>query len=163
MDRAKRSHDRDWRCRAGAAANGFGQEIVVDDLIEDELRQVLADWNAGKPVRSIALGHTTRVDGVNAHGLPAEMRNAFRQRKALAYVFQLIEAGLQLGMPFTWDQFFALCLDERDKGVKADLTQQEIEAAESLAWKALLRGWNRALAGFPDAHYISIGKEKAAA
>ncbi len=142
----------------------------MDDLIEDELRQVLADWNAGKPVRSIALGHTTRVDGVNAHGLPAEMRNAFRQRKALAYVFQLIEAGLQLGMPFTWDQFFALCLDERDKAKpKHDLqpvdylSREEIEAAESLAWKALLRGWNRALAGFPDAHYISIGKEKAAA
>lgn len=142
----------------------------MDDLIEDELRQVLADWNAGKPVRSVALGHRVRVEGVNAHGLPGEVRNEFRQRKALAYVFQLIEAGLKLKMPFTWDQFFALCVDERDKAKpKRDLqpvdylSRQEIEAAESLAWKALLRGWNHAITGFPDVQYVSIAKEKPAA
>jgi len=131
----------------------------MQDLIEDELRGVLADWNAGKPIRTVALGHSTRVEGLK-HGLPLEVRNNFRQKKALAYVFQLIEAGLLLKMPFTWDEFFKLCLEERKAG---ELTKQEAEAAESLAWKALLRGWNRALTGFPDVHYVSIAKEKPAA
>jgi hypothetical protein len=139
----------------------------VQDLIEDELRKVLADWNAGKEIRSIALGHSTRVEGVDAHGSPLHVRNVFRQRKALAYVFQLIEAGLKLGMPFTWDLFFSLCLEERDTarlhGLQpADyLSRQETEAAESFAWAALVRGWNRALTGFSDSQYVTIAKDQA--
>jgi hypothetical protein len=133
----------------------------VEDLIEDELRAVLADWNAGKPIRTIVLGHRVRVEGVNDYGLPREVGSPFRQRKALHYTLSLIESGLRLGMPFTWDQFFELCLEERSKGVKIDLTREEMEAADSLAWKALLRGWNRAITGFPDVQYVSISKSTA--
>lgn len=141
----------------------------MQDLIEDELRRVLADWNAGKEIRTVALGHSTRVEGLK-HGLPLEVRHSFRQRKAMAYVFQLIEAGLRLKMPFLWGDFFRLCLEEREAGkLKHDLqpldylSKEEAEAAESLAWKALLRGWNFALTGFPDSRYITIAKEKVAA
>jgi hypothetical protein len=129
----------------------------VQDLIEDELRAVLADWNAGKEIRTLALGHSTRVEGLK-DGFPLEVRNSFRQRHAVQYVFQLIEAGLRLKMPFPYSAFFSLCLDQRH--AVNDLSREEIDAAESLAWKALLRGWNVALTGFPDSRYISIAKEK---
>jgi hypothetical protein len=128
----------------------------MQDLIEEGLRAVLADWNAGKSIRSIVLGHSTRVEGFQ-HGKPLEVPVVFRQRKALAYVFQLVAAGLRLKMPFLYDDFFRLCLDERSKA--GDLNREEMEAAESLAWKALLRGWNFALTGFPDSRYISIAKD----
>jgi hypothetical protein len=133
----------------------------MEDLIEDELRGVLADWNAGKPIRTIVLGHRVRVDGTNDYGLPREVRNEIRQRLALSYVFELIAAGLKLGMPFTWGRFFELCLDQRTTLAIDRFTKQEIEAAESLAWKALLRGWNRAITGFPDVQYVSISKSAA--
>ena len=134
----------------------------MQDLIEDELREVLASWNAGNEVTSIPLGHSTHVDGVDASGNPREVHHVFRQRKALGYAFRLISSGLDLGMPFPFDQFFALCLEERENtGIKTELSRYEIEAAESLAWKALLRGWKRALAGFPESSYIAVAKAKA--
>jgi hypothetical protein len=134
----------------------------MQDLIEDELRAVLASWNAGNEVASIPLGHSTHVDGVDQSGNPREVHHVFRQRKALGYAFQLIASGLVAGLPMLFDQFYLLCLEERENtGIKTVLSRYEIEAAESLAWKALLRGWKRAIAGFPESSYISVAKAKA--
>jgi hypothetical protein len=132
----------------------------MQDLIEEDLRKVLAAWDAGEPVRSIVLGHSTVVDGVDQSGMPREVRQVFRQRKAHAYAFQLIAAGLRLRPPFLHSDFWQIVVDVGARAT-TDLTVQECDAAESLAWKALLRGWRIAITGFPAESYISISRDTA--
>ena len=45
------------------------------------------------------------------------------------------------------------------RGEFKDLTIAEAEGAESLAWKALLVGWRKAIDGFGDADYIEVTRE----
>jgi hypothetical protein len=132
----------------------------MQDLIEDELRKILAAWDAGEPIRSIPLGHSTVVDGVDQAGMPREVHHVFRQRKAHAYAFQLIAAGLRLRPPFIHSDFWQIVLDVGTRAT-TDLTVQECDAAESLAWKALLCGWKVAIAGFPESGYILLSRDTA--
>jgi hypothetical protein len=132
----------------------------MQDLIGDELRKVLAAWDAGNSIRSIPLGHSTVVDGLDQSGMPREVRQVFRQRKAHAYAFQLIAAGLRLRPPFLHSDFWQIVLDVGTRAT-TELSVQECDAAESLAWKALLRGWKIATAGFPESSYILISRDVA--
>src|SRR5271156_5966124 len=113
----------------------------LTDLIQDELKHVLANWTKGRPVHSIALGHAVRVVSDNTG--TREERHSFRQRKVHDYCFSLINEGLQYGEPMSY-ALFAM-LDVAPPGLSA----QEKQSAESLAWKALSRGWERAVSGFP--------------
>ncbi len=65
------------------------------------------------------------------------------------YCFQLIEAGIVNGTE-SFQDFAELSSSLAPR----DLSLEEREAAESLAWKALLRGWTRATSGFSEQHEI---------
>jgi hypothetical protein len=123
----------------------------MQDLIHDELREVIERWAQGQRIHAIALGHPVRV---NEQG--AEERHVFRQRRAYDYCFSLI--GTALTSPKAEQISFAL-FTMLTEGAPKDLSLEERQAAESLAWKALCRGWQNALAGFPDEHTISIARE----
>jgi hypothetical protein len=80
-----------------------------------------------------------------------EERHTVRQLQTYAYCFDLIEAGLA-DPPESYAAFCALA-----SGISpAELSNEEKEAAESLAWKALCRGWRRALANFPNREDLEI-------
>jgi len=118
----------------------------MDELIKDELAATLKDWRAGQRIAAIPLGHPVRL---NRSG--AEERHTVRQLQTYAYCFDLIEAGIE-DPPDSWGSFCALA-----SGISpAELSNEEKQAAESLAWKALLRGWRRATAGFPEDREIAI-------
>jgi hypothetical protein len=117
----------------------------MDDLIQDELTQVLKAWQSGGSIRTIALGHPVRKVG------DVEQRHKFRQLTAYAYCFLLIETCLE-ERPDSWEMFCVIAAAHAPR----DISLEEREAAESLAWKALVRGWNRATAGFPEEHEIRI-------
>jgi len=104
------------------------------DLIKNELQRVLADWDAGKPVRSLALGH-------------AEQN--IRQKVAHTLAFELIRQSL------SDDGLLHM------NAIPKEITKSEEDAAISLAAVAKLQGWNRAIAGFPEAQYITIQKDGA--
>lgn len=115
---------------------------------QNELRQVLADWTHGQPVRSIALGHPVRVN----EKTKTEERHTFRQTKVHDYCFRLLNECVIFGEPMPWELFSQLDL------APSDLSLEERQAAESLAWKAQLHGWNRALSGFEGQH-ITLTRE----
>jgi hypothetical protein len=127
----------------------------MDDLIQDELKQVIGAWAHGQRIHAIPLGHPVRVvkDANGQH----EERNKFRQRRAYDYCFSLIAAGIESEKTtiLTWQLFNMLVQTAAPK----DLTAEERQAAESLAWKALIGGWSRAIAGFPEEHSIAITRE----
>lgn len=121
----------------------------MHDLIEEELRQMIAEWTAGKEVRTIELGHSVRL---NQEG--TEEPHKFRQRRALDYCFRLIAAALEHERPISFETFALL-----SELAPADLSTEERQAAESLAWKALARGWRNAITGHADDHYLSLKRE----
>jgi hypothetical protein len=133
----------------------------MNDLIQSELHEVLDAWFTGRRIHAIALGHPTRIVPP-VHGLhfvaQHEERHVFRQRRTYDYCFSLIKAGLTLEgdkyEALTWDLFTGLT-----GAAPKDLSTEERQAAESLAWKALLRGWDRALRGFPEDHGIVLARE----
>lgn len=138
----------------------------MQDLIQDELAVVLADWKAGKPVRSIALGHSTRVAPAEGNEPAREVAMVFRQKRAFGYVCALLDAGLtfmkterKMERP-DFENLIRGWSRGEYQGF-SDLSISEREAAESLAWKALLRGWSFALAGFDGQRYISVTNDKA--
>ena len=45
-------------------------------------------------------------------------------------------------------------------GYEIDLSAEELDGAESLAWKVLLFGWTRAIDGHKDAQYIEVTRPK---
>jgi hypothetical protein len=121
----------------------------LNDLIQDELRQVMKDWQAGTGVRSIPIGHSVRL---NQDG--TEVPHVFRQKKTHEYAFRLIDIGMHSDRGLEYDEFCMLF------GVAPpELSAEEREAAQSLAWKALSRGWKRAIAGFPEEQYITIQRD----
>ena len=121
----------------------------MDDLIKIELEEVLEDWNSGRRIPVIPLGHAVRVTSDHR-----EVPHTFRQIKAYSYCFELIEAGMH-DLPMAWELFCMLCQSDL---APAGLSAEEKEAAESMAWKALHRGWRKATAGFPEEHEIRIAK-----
>jgi hypothetical protein len=123
----------------------------MNDLIQAELRQVVTDWMDGRRIQAIPLGHPVRLnnDGV-------EEPHVFRQKKAYDYCFSLIATALTTDKQerLSW-AMFSLLTDSAPK----DLSTEERQAAESLAWKALCRGWHNAISGFPEQHAIALTRE----
>ena len=125
--------------------------------IKADTLEALANWKAGKPLRVIELGHIHRMK--EHPGMSAQIdtsEHVYRdQARAYLYCFALIERFSQEPMwnvPF--HDFQVIC-----KEVAAsvpEMTQEESEAAEGLAWKALIVGWKKALEGHSDATYIEL-------
>jgi hypothetical protein len=140
----------------------------MHDLIADEIREALADWDQGvsvsgatQPMRVIALGHPVHlVPGVNENEPAREVPHIFRQKPVYAYVFEILRS---VGTGVDHSEFKAL-VPEVLKRVQANpiLSTEECEAAESFAWKVLRVGWEGALAGFPDHRYIVLRKTESA-
>jgi hypothetical protein len=126
----------------------------MNDLVQDELKAVLAQWSTGEKVNAIALGHATRE--VEVAGERTHEHHVFRQKKTYAFVFDLIEANLE-DLPLIDFGMFDAVADEKAKVY--GLSTEERAAGVSLAWVALRRGWSRAIGGFPDAHAITIKQE----
>jgi len=126
----------------------------MHDLIQDELRSVITAWAEGRRIHAIPLGHPVRYNEKTR----AEEPHVFRQRRAYDYCFTLIHAGLeaqgQKQEALSWGLFLLLT-----SSAPKDLSTEERQAAESLAWKALNRGWDRALSGFPESHEIMLARE----
>lgn len=128
----------------------------MNDLIIDELRQVMNDWESGAPVTSIALGHSVR-EGKDDLGIRIDVPHVFRQKKTHAYVFELIDHAL--ANPQASYDFGQFDIVAQETARKFQLSVEEQAAGESLAWVALRRGWKRAIAGFNDGHSISVKRE----
>jgi hypothetical protein len=127
--------------------------------IKTDVVQALDDWNAGKPVRSIELGHVHRMKE-HPGGAPAidfSKRYHNDQERAHAYCFYLLGKCAVETIPEDHDQFLAMTILYRTNF--ADLTEEEAVGAESLAWKALLVGWKRAIDGHADGRYIEVIRE----
>lgn len=145
--------------------------------IKADVLQALDAWKAGKPVRSIELGHTQRMthseDFLKSHPntrpeIDLSQRIQNDQERAHAYLFDVIEkysAAAQAppaGRDYDrnaysdggYTAFMVCCQSWRDG--HEGLTDEEAEAAQSLAWKALIVGWARAIAGHDPAAYIEV-------
>jgi hypothetical protein len=131
----------------------------MEERVKSELREVLADWQAGRPVRVIVLGHPVRVIPGKKNEPATLDRHVFRQSQVYDYVFVLLGLTLTylgsepLPAPMTHDDFKMFC---HPKG----LSVEEAEAAESIAWKAVLLGWRGALRGFADDRYFTLHREE---
>lgn len=137
--------------------------------IKADVLQALDDWNAGKPVRSIELGHVHQMKE-HPSGAPFidfSKRLSSDQERAHAYVFSIIAwyASDGVAFPLDHESFHKTC-DVLEKefretggqlaGEGYNLTAEELDGAESLAWKALLVGWKRAIEGHADGRYIEV-------
>jgi|HubBroStandDraft_6_1064221.scaffolds.fasta_scaffold04109_5 hypothetical protein len=115
----------------------------MDELIKDELATTVQEWRDGQRIRAIPLGHPVRY--ILENGQRKEEPHTVRQLQTYAYCFELIDAGIA-EPPENYGAFCAMA-----SGLSpAELSNEEKEAAESLAWKALTRGWRRALSGFAE-------------
>jgi hypothetical protein len=138
--------------------------------IKPDVLQALRDWKAGKPVKSLELGHVHRMKDVPGFSptIDASKHLHQDQERAHAYVFHIIDAianrkayigdhskdPVEFREPQTWEEFSDLC-----DGLEVefeDLTAEERDGAESLAWKALRFGWARAIEGHKDSLYIEV-------
>jgi hypothetical protein len=127
-------------------------------IVPDTLH-VLADWKAGKPVRTIELGHVHRMKD-NPGMSPAidmSVRIYRDQVRAHAYCFHVIESFVPLGIP-DFDTFLNHCAACQQKFLtdSSGLTAEEIEGANSLAWKAMAIGWRKAVDWYRDTDYIFV-------
>lgn len=130
--------------------------------IKSDTLQALAAWKAGKPVRSLHLGHVHRMQDRGQHSpvIDFSVRLSNDQERAHAYCFHLIDLFKINGIPVSHELFLEAC-DEYEKPFReADdsLTAEELDAAESLAWKALLVGWRHAIDGHSEARYIEVSR-----
>lgn len=130
--------------------------------IKPDVLKALDDWKAGKPVKSIELGHVHRM-ATNSEGTPRvdlSVRFQNDQERAHAYCFAILgkmSESAPLGifkLPFEHDHFLLWCEEWRSEFT--DLTPEERNAAEGLAWKALHVGWARAIAGHDPSMYIEV-------
>jgi hypothetical protein len=131
--------------------------------IKADVLQSLDDWKAGRPVKSLELGHTHRMahseeymqsNPAARNRVDMSKRIANDQERAYAYLFYIIDFYTgNVPVPDVHDDYLAACEALRKD---FDVTSEEVVAAESLAWKALHCGWARAIAGH-DAHmYIEV-------
>lgn len=135
--------------------------------IKADVLQALDAWKAGKPVRSIELGHVQRMTHSEEHlqsypntrpQIDLTKRVSVDQECAHAYLFKILEFYTRFPLPETYESFINECRRFPALVIAGheEITAVERVAAESLAWKALLLGWRRAIDGFPDAHYIEV-------
>jgi hypothetical protein len=136
--------------------------------IKPDVLQALQDWKAGKPVKSLELGHVHRMKDVPGFSPTIDASEHLHrdQDRAHAYLFHLIELFSLNGVTEDHDAFLAACdeyeqtFDWGELPVKeADVFNEERNGAESLAWKALRFGWARAIEGHKDSLYIEVRKE----
>jgi hypothetical protein len=126
--------------------------------IKPDVLQALQDWKAGKPVKSLELGHVHRMKDVPGFSPTIDASEHIHrdQERAHAYVFHLIELFSLNGVPVDHDAFLGACKDFQLSFSEEGLTAEELDAAEGLAWKALRFGWARAIEGHKDSLYIEV-------
>jgi hypothetical protein len=133
----------------------------VASKIKADTLQVLADWKAGKPVKSVELGHVHSMKEVPGFSptIDASKHLYQDQERAHAYCFYIVERAQLLGQPPEEHDTFLQWCDGWQKDFHKDheaLTAEESDGAESLAWKALRFGWARAIEGHKDSLYIEV-------
>ena len=142
--------------------------------IHRELEKRIAEWQGGKAVRAPRLGHTHREVSWGPNEEKRIDDSQFlvnRQELALEWCFFLIHEFLiarGLGpllfgqnAAYTYSDFALFCdeLEETRMPKGEDkLTPEELAGAESLAWKALLRGWDTAIQGHADHVYVEASR-----
>jgi hypothetical protein len=141
--------------------------------IKPDVLQALQDWQAGKPVKSLELGHVHRMTDVPGFGpkIDLSVRLYNDQERAHAYLFHILSHFAHITeltglLPHSHENFLTMCdtieAEFRKNGnltmhpEAAELTAEEMDGAESLAWKALHVGWARAIAGHDASRYIEI-------
>jgi hypothetical protein len=137
--------------------------------IKPDVLKALEDWKAGKPVQSLELGHVHRMKDNGSHSPTIDMsvRLVNDQERIHDYLFTLLRFWEMHGeLPTSHEEFMARC-DETEKLYRnlhtdweKELTAEEMDAAESLAWKALQVGWTRAIAGHDASQYIEITRPR---
>ena len=131
--------------------------------------KALADWKAGKPVRGVELGQVHRMKEHPGMSPLIDSSEHLHndQERAYAYCFHIlehfsnVEASSVPGLP-SFETFTQIC-DGLEKDFRKEtegLTAEELDGAESLAWKALLVGWAKALDGHKDSAYIEVTSPK---
>jgi hypothetical protein len=145
--------------------------------IKPDVLKALEDWKAGKPVKSLELGQVHRMQerGQFSPVIDFSVRLSNDQERAHAYFFWLIEWFKDHGpVPVgeeAFERFISICdmlegqfdqtpqfASEDERNVRAGLTAEERDAAESLAWKAIQVGWVRAITGHDASQYIEVSR-----
>jgi hypothetical protein len=127
--------------------------------IKADTLQAFDAWKAGKPVRSLQLGHVNRM--VDHPGLSPKIDESFRLRndQARAHAYCFVILGLYVTDQITSDShdvFLAMANEVAIKFEENGLTPEERDGAQSLAWKALLVGWTKAIDGHSAGDYIEV-------
>lgn len=140
--------------------------------LKADVLQALQDWKAGKPVKTLELGHVHRMEDVPGFSprINAEQHLHQDQERILSYCFHLIDLFSINGIPEAHEAFLEACdayeqtFDWPEVAI-ADwhALDHERNAAESLAWKALRFGWVRAIEGHKDSMYIEVTNPAAVA
>jgi hypothetical protein len=142
----------------------------MSQKIKADVLQALADWNNGKPVLSIDLGHVHKMKehpgGMPAIDFSKRLRND--QERAHAYCFYILTwyTAAENELPESHEDYLATCnvLEKEFRETHdADLTAEELDGAEGLAWKAMLIGWRRAIDGHTMTRYSEVTKPGVAA
>jgi hypothetical protein len=135
--------------------------------LKPDVLAVLKDWEAGKPIKSVELGHIHRMKDVPGFSPTIDTsEHLFQdQQRAYDYAFHLIELFKINGVPGDHGDFLKAC-DEYEQtfdwgevgpGGHHGL-DHERNGAESLVWKALRFGWARAIEGHKESAYITVTK-----
>lgn len=119
------------------------------EMIHNELIEVVSDWKDGNPIRAIVIGHAHRQDPKTRE----HVRFDFDLQRAYEYVFDLVGRGLELEI-LDYELFCSLKEHNRP-----GLNLEERNAAESLAWKVLVNGWQRTLEQFPADTRITLTRK----
>lgn len=144
--------------------------------IHKQLKDKISEWKSGKTLSIPRLGHQHREmqwEPGNPDSKRIDDRKIFhnRQDAALEWCFFLIEEFLSRDMgPRLFGENadlaysdFALFADEMEEtkmaGIVGVLSPEELTGAESLAWKALLVGWDRAIYGHPESQCVQVTRE----
>jgi hypothetical protein len=134
--------------------------------LKPDVLEALRAWNAGKPVKSIELGHVHRMKDVPGFSATIDASKHLHQdqERAHAYCFYLIELFKTNGVPAEHEDFLKACdeyetLFREEEDGNEQLTPEEIAGAESLAWKALRFGWARSIEGHKDSMYITVSRK----
>lgn len=146
--------------------------------IKADVLQALDDWRSGKLLRVPELGHVHAMkhseEEMQAHPnrrqeVDLSKRLATDQERAYAYVFHLIDLFSLNGIPESHEAFSEACdsYEQTFEWGELPIAEKEVfnterDAAESLAWKALIIGWKRAIASHGEERYIEVVNPAAA-
>jgi hypothetical protein len=140
--------------------------------IHEDLLQTLKLWRAGKEIRTLELGHTQRIEKRADETERIDVGHVHRndQVRIHQWAFHIVEHCVKNSLPEAFEEFEVLCdfLEKNDmpglvekKELSGALSKEEIDGAESLAWKAMLLGWDRAISGHDkDAKYTNLKNPK---